>query len=105
MFKSLFEKLTEKRLFKTIYFEIHLTDGSVQKTDPITFKKFKELVGLKIQGEELRKPNIHDYKEEYENIVKFVEKPYLSDYFSVSIRGKTVELSSRNIIKVTLHKD
>lgn len=104
MINAFFKELFSKKLFKSFYLEIHLTDGSVQKTDPISYKKFKELVKLKVQGEELRQPRKEDYVEAYENMKKFVEKPYLSDYFSVSIRNKTVEFSSNDIITVKLHE-
>lgn len=104
MIKEFLKECLSKKLFKTIHFEIFLTDGSVQKTDPISYKKFKELVDLKVSGEELRTARQEDYEEAYKQMLLFVEKPHLSDYFSVSIRDKTVEFSSRDIIKVKMHK-
>lgn len=92
--------LIEKKPFKKITLEIHMTDGSVTVTDPITYKKFKELVDARIQGEEIRVATKEDYQEMYDFFNEMCEKPYLSDYFSVSIRNKTVDIPSTNIIKI-----
>lgn len=96
--------LFEKKPFKKLILEIHMIDGSVEKTDPITYKKFKELVDVRIQGEEIRKARKEDYIEVYNDFLELCEKPYLSDYFSVSIRGKTIDIPSINIVKINKYE-
>ncbi len=101
---NFFTSFFENKPFKKLVLEIHMTDGSIEKTDPITYKKFKELVDARIQGEEIRKARQEDYAEAYETFVELCEKPYLSDYFSVSIRGKTIDIPSTNIIEIKKHE-
>lgn len=104
MFKSFFNNLFEKKLFKEIILELHMIDGSVVTTDPIKYKKFKELINRRVNGEEMRIANKNDYKEAYEDLQYKIKNPCDADFFSVSIRGKTQEISSRDIVKIIQHK-
>lgn len=90
----------EKKPFKEIILEMYLVDGSVVMTDPIKYKKFKSLVDRRVMGEELRKATKEDYEQAYADFMLYVAKPYKSDFFSVSIKNKTVEISSRKILKI-----
>tara|TARA_Y100000588_G_scaffold54456_1_gene51757 strand:+ start:84543 stop:84863 length:321 start_codon:yes stop_codon:yes gene_type:complete len=104
LFKSFFNNLFEKKLFKEITLELHMIDGSVVITDPIKYKKFKELINRRVNGEEMRIANENDYKEAYEDLQYKIKTPCDADFFSVSIRGKTQEISSKNIVKIIQHK-
>lgn len=96
--------LFKKKLFKEMKMEIHMTDGSIVMTDPISYKKFTQLVDQRINGEELRIANDDDYLIVYNEIKDLMKTPTKSDYFSVSIKGKTAELTSKEIVKIIEHK-
>ena len=81
-----------------------MIDGSVVITDPIKYNKFKELIDRRVNGEELRVANEDDYKEAYEDFQYKIKNPCDADFFSVSIRGKTEEISSRDIVKIIQNK-
>lgn len=101
---SKIKEFFKKKPFKKIVLEIHMIDGSVEMTDPVSYSKFKELITRRIMGEELRVATEEDFIEAYEVFQYTLNNPCEVDFFSVTLKGKTVELSSKEVLKIIQHK-